>query len=212
MKKFKLLLIGIVLIVLVGFDANNFTPDNLVDDYQKEYLSEEINSCSESAIKTYMDYRAITNTASTQYRFIDEHMNVDKSGLLIDGDGFIGVALGSYYGPIGSRYYFTLSSGAILPLVKVEAKSDNHTVGGCNAQDGSVIEFVIDSDVAHNFFGGNNGYVLNGNFNNYEAFNGEIIKVEAVLNEKKKAYNIEYIMPTPQQFDNQDIFKDTSGF
>lgn len=152
-------------------------------DYQKEYIGEDIEVCSSSSTKTYMSYKAITDTSSTQYRYIEENMSVDPvTGLLVDEEGFIGVALGSYFGDIGTRYYITLDTGIVLPVVKVEAKSDKHTNNGCaQSVDGSVIEFVIDVDIASSYFGiSSNGYVLSGNFNNFDLFSGEIIAIEKV--------------------------------
>ncbi|MFV0380077.1 MAG: hypothetical protein ACK5KQ_04545 [Anaerorhabdus sp.] len=155
--------------------------------YNKEFVSEAIEVCSSSATKTYMSYKAITSKRSKQYRFIDEHMKVDETtGLLIDEDGFIGVALGSSFGEIGTRYYFTLDSGAVLPLVKVDAKATVDAPNGCShSKDASVIEFVIDTDIAKEYFGvSNNGYISQGNFNNNEYFNGEIEAIELVSDER----------------------------
>ena len=50
--------------------------------------------------------------------------------------------------------------------------------------DGSMIEFVIDDEIAYDYFGGTNGLVSNGNFNNYEYFKGKITDVEAVSDER----------------------------
>ena len=160
---------------------------NELKNYEKEYSDDDYGVCSTSSTKTYMDYRAITDTSSTQYQYIQDHMHVDKvTGLLLDEDNFIGVALGSYYGEIGDRFYFELENGAILPLVKIEEKAQSDTYEGCyHISDGSVIEFVIDRQVAQNHFGtSENGYVLSGNFNNYEIFKGDIVSVTKVSDEK----------------------------
>ena len=135
------------------------------------------------------------------------------TGFLYDKDGFIAVALGSYYGEIGDRYYFTLDSGIVLPLVKGEEKADEDTdYTGCyHTLDGSVIEFVIDDEYAASYFGANgNGYVLDGNYNNYSLFNGSIAKVEKVLDEKVErivSYQIDVDIPQ-----NVDIFNYASGY
>jgi len=156
-------------------------------DYEKEFKCEEIESCSSNASKSYMDYRATTVVTSRQYQFMLNHCSVDKTGFLLDEDNFIAVALGSYYGEIGDRYYFTLDSGVVLPLVKAEEKADEDTdYRGCYHNiDDSVIEFVIDSDYAGDYFGvASNGLVNSGNYNNTSLFHGEIVKVEKVLDEK----------------------------
>ena len=82
-------------------------------------------------------------------------MHVDEeTGLLMDDEGFIGVALGSYFGPIGTKYYVTLSEGQTIPIVKIEAKADQHVSNGCeHLEDHSVIEMVIDADIAGEYYG-----------------------------------------------------------
>ena len=221
MKKFLTVFLLLILAVgLCGFDSDTgdeedrpFDIDDLTD-YQKEFESEEISVCSIGKAKTYMDYRAVTATGSRQYWYIHNFMTVDpETGFLYDEDGFIGVALGSFYGVIGDRYYFTLDSGIVLPLVKGEEKDDGDTDStNCFQKwDGSVIEFVISDEYAASYFGANgNGYVLNGNYNNYSLFEGSFVKVEKVLDEKKDdlvSYSVETDIPT-----NVDIFNYASGY
>ncbi len=212
----------VIMMVMSGFTYLNdgkqdedpvFDMDALYD-YQKEYKSEELSVCSTNTAKTYMDYRMTTLVDSRQYQFLNYQCYVDKkTGFLYDKDGFIAVALGSYYGEIGDRFYFTLDSGIVLPLVKGEEKADEDTdYTGCyHTNDGSVIEFVIDSDYASRyFFSNDNGLVLNGNYNNYSLFRGSIAKVEKVLDEK-----VEKIVT--YQIDNEppksiDIFNYASGY
>lgn len=197
-KFYKIILCLIVFVFCSGFtyidkgteddESFSFDIENLYD-YQKEYESEEITTCSTGVPKTYMDYRATTDRSSRQYWFIHDELTVDETtGFLYDEDGFIGAALGSFYGEIGDRFYFTLESGVVLPIVKCEEKADKDTNNtGCyHLEDGSVIEFVIDKNYALNYFGRlSNDYVLNGNYNNYELFKGKIIKVEKVSDEKR---------------------------
>ncbi|MBQ2510209.1 MAG: hypothetical protein II529_05250 [Erysipelotrichaceae bacterium] len=191
-----------------GFDINDLY------DYQKEYKTEELSVCSLNTAKTYMDYRMTTLVSSRQYQFLNYECTVDKeTGFLYDEEGFIAVALGSYYGEIGDRYYFTLDSGIVLPLVKGEEKDDGDTDStNCFQKwDGSVIEFVISDEYAASYFGANgNGYVLNGNYNNYSLFEGSFVKVEKVLDEKSEdivSYSVETDIPT-----NVDIFNYASGY
>lgn len=183
-------------------------------DYHKQFKSEYVEPCATAGAKTYMDYRMTTVVNSRQYQFIHNKLKVDtKTGFLYDKDGFIAVALGSYYGTIGDRYYFTLDSGIILPLVKAEEKADVDTdaMGCYHLIDTSIIEFVIDSDYAGNYFWNNgNGLVLNGNYNNYSLFRGDIVGVEKVLDEKIDnvvTYSIEPVYP--QEI---DIFNYASGY
>ena len=44
------------------------------------------------------------------------------------------------------------------------------------------IEFIIDENTALNYYGvGDNGYVLNGSYNNADEFNGNIIKIIQIM-------------------------------
>jgi hypothetical protein len=192
---------------------NDFDINDLYD-YQKEFKTEELSVCSLNTAKTYMDYRMTTLVSSRQYQFLNYECTVDtETGFLYDEEGFIAVALGSYYGEIGDRFYFTLDSGVVLPLVKGEEKDDGDTNStNCFQKwDGSVIEFVISDEYAANYFGANgNGYVLDGNYNNYSLFQGSIAKVERVLDEKSEdivSYSVETDIPT-----NVDIFNYASGY
>lgn len=158
-------------------------------NYEREYKSVSIGACSTSSVKTYENYKLITSTTSEQYQFIHNEMTVDsETGFLVTEDGFIGAALGYSFGDIGSKYYFVLDTGIVLPIVKVDAKASVHATNGCSANDNaSVIEFVIDPEIAGNYFGSNNGLVCDGNFNNCEDLQGSIVDVEQVLDEKIEA-------------------------
>ena len=173
-----------VMTFMAGYSPEDFTLARL-KNYKKEFKSESIGACSSSSIKTYEDYRMITSVNSAQYQYIHNHCTVDPTtGLLIDEDGFIGVALAYSFGDIGSRYYFDLDTGIVIPVVKVDAKASVDATNGCAADiNGSVLEFVIDTDIALEYFGGTNGLASSGNFNNCEYLNGNIADVERVTDE-----------------------------
>ena len=203
-KKINLILVVLSMFVLLsGFSIDDFSIENL-DEYVKEFESEEIDTCSKSATKTYMSYKSITSKNSKQYKYIENNMSVDEeTGLLIDENGFIGVALGSYYGEIGSKFYITLDTEIVIPVVKVDAKSDAHTVNGCSQSvDGSVIEFVIDKQIAGEFFGvrGVNSLVSGGNLNNDDRLRGKISTVEKV--------NTDAVLDNTTMIGDDDIFID----
>ena len=195
-KLITIIITAIIFIFASGFKYSQMEEDvfdiDSFNDYQKKFKTEEVDTCALGKTKSYMDYRATTDPTSDQYWFIRNNMEVDdKTGFLIDSDGFIGVALGSHYGRIGDRYYFTLDSGVVLPVVKIEEKADKDTDdNGCyHLSDGSVMEFVIDSGIANNYFGRyGNGLVLQGNYANYKLFSGEFVKVEKVLDELRDDY------------------------
>lgn len=222
MKRIIICIFSVLLaLVLCGYTnvSKSSVEENVFDiedfyDYQKQYKTEELEVCAKEGAKTYMDYRMTTVVSSRQYQFIHNELTVDtNTGFLYDKDGFIAVALGSYYGEIGDRFYFTLDTGVVLPLVKAEEKADVDTdITGCyHRLDTSVIEFVIDSDYAAQFFWNyDNGLVLNGNYNNYSEFSGDIKKVEKVLDEKNdKIVSFSTQTEIPE---NIDIFNYASGY
>lgn len=215
-KALTFLSIILLTVALAGFTndkSDHFNTEDLYD-YQKEYVAKEVGTCALGNTKTYMDYRAVTDPSSVQYWFIKENMTVDqKTGFLLDEDGFIGVALGSYYGTIGDRYYFTLDSGVVLPVIKIDEKADRDTdASGCyHTLDGSVIEFVIDRNIADEYYGHYaNGLVLQGNFANYYLYNGDIVKVEKVTDEKRSDY-VTYV-ESPTLIPTDNIFEYASGY
>lgn len=220
MKKALIALFSIAIILTLSgfrFDINDDYGDfdlNYLKDYQKRFECEEIDVCAYSSAKTYMDYRATNLVSSRQYQFIHNNLNVDRqTGFLYDEDGFIAVALGSYYGTIGDRYYITLDSGIVLPVVKAEHKADEDTdYSGCYQKyDKSIMEFVIDADYAADYFGNRgNGLVLNGNYNNYYLFEGEIVKIEKVLDDRSDSVVTYVVNPTVPSVN--DIFNYASGY
>ena len=70
----------------------------------------------------------------------------------------------------------------MLPLIKTDEKAPKDASNGCEVDiNGTVIEFVIDSDRALSHFGTiTNGLVLDGNFNNCPYLSGSIIRIERV--------------------------------
>jgi len=147
------------------------------DNFYDKFV--DIRVCSASSSKTYMSHTLISRN-SIQGKFIEANMTI-KDGFLYDQDGFIGVALGSYFGNIGDRFIFTLDSGIELKLIKIERKADKHTFNGCEQRwDKSVIEFVIDPST-NLIPRASNGYIAQGNFNNLEQFRGRIARVRKEL-------------------------------
>lgn len=137
-----------------------------------------------SSVKTYMDYRAITDKTSPQYQFIhSDEITICEDGFLRDSEGYIGVAMGGYFGEVGSRYICRLDNGVEIKVVKVEVKAEQDTVQDFYGKDNyDIIEFVIDTKaqwMQDNKW--ENGYIFSGNFNNYEAFNGKIVEIDKVI-------------------------------
>lgn len=137
-----------------------------------------------SSVKTYMDYRAITDKTSPQYQFIhSDEITICEDGFLRDSEGYIGVAMGGYFGEVGSKYICRLDNGVEIKVVKVEVKAEQDTVQNFYGKDNyDIIEFVIDTKaqwMQDNKW--ENGYIFSGNFNNHEAFNGKIVEIDKVI-------------------------------
>lgn len=103
----------------------------------------------DTSFKSYMDYRAITDTSSVQYK-MQQEAYTDEYGLRKYKTGDYMVAMGSYYGEVGDRFRVTLDSGETIRCIMGDAKADCHTDAYnqyTEAGNGSknVIEFVVDT-------------------------------------------------------------------
>lgn len=123
-----------------------------------------------------MDYRTITDATSRQYQLIySDSITVGDDGLLYNGE-YIGVALGSKFGEIGDKFLITLNGGKQFKAIKVDEKDDSHTIDSCHhANDGSVVEFVINVDLAQQSYP---LAITMGNFDYIDKFNGTVVKIE----------------------------------
>ena len=104
-----------------------------------------------TSFKSYMSWRAITNTRSDQYK-LQQECWTDKNGLRRYDDYYV-IALGSYYtDEIGDTFRVTLDTGKTFKAVVGDFKADHDTdklnqytptsdVGKC------VVEFVVDTKV-----------------------------------------------------------------
>lgn len=121
--------------------------------------------------KTYMDYRCISKS-SAQYNIIASQTHVNNDGLLITNDGYIGVALGSKYGPLGSKFKVTTDKNKTFKVIKVEEKSDKHTINGCVDSSNAMIEVVCDTTKIPS------NVKLHGDFDCYPLMSGTITHME----------------------------------
>ena len=94
-----------------------------------------------------MDYRAVTDEASEQYALLSRATHADNGLLYIDGH--LCIALGSKWGPVGTRYIFRMSTGDEILVIKADEKQDAHTAGGegWQGQDGHVMELIVDAEI-----------------------------------------------------------------
>lgn len=96
--------------------------------------------------KSYMDYRAITNRASEQWK-MQQYAKTSEKGLRMIGDRYM-VAMGTYYAnAVGEEYRIHLSSGQVVEVVVGDIKSDAHTDSNrqYTRSNKSIIEFIVDT-------------------------------------------------------------------
>ena len=98
--------------------------------------------------KSYMDYRAITNTHSAQYR-LQQHAETDENGLRTYNGRYM-VAVGTYYGEVGDNLTVTLDTGESFDCVIGDIKADSttdetHRYHPMAGGKGNVIEFIVDT-------------------------------------------------------------------
>lgn len=121
----------------------------------------------------------ITDKTSKQWALL-QILNYDTDGMIRDNEGYIAAALGSYFGPIGSRWIFLLDNGKQIKIIKADQKQDQHTYN-YNCMQGyaalDIIEFVIDDRIMPRW---SNGYVYGGNFNNCLEYQGKVIAWQRV--------------------------------
>lgn len=137
-----------------------------------------------NSFKSYMDYRSITDTTSSQWKLLNSgNIIVSNDGLLRDADGYIGIAIGTYYcDMVGERFIITLDSGNEIHAIVVDIKADKDTFDGANHKvDSSMIEFVIDIDQASNYY---KKAIVLGNFDAEDEFHGNIVKIEKIVEGK----------------------------
>lgn len=128
-----------------------------------------------------MSVYAITDTTSAQYRLINSgEIQICDDGLLRDEYGYVGVAIGSYYADnIGDRFIITFEDGSQVKIIVVDMKADKDTINGANhITDGSMIEFVIDVELANESYP---DAIIMGDFNWTEEYSGNISKIEKVI-------------------------------
>lgn len=97
---------------------------------------------SHSENKLWMDYRAVTNTRSPQYRILSQS-RVGSDGIL-RCNGYICVALGQRYGHIGDKFSIKIGDHEVKAIM-ADAKKWKDTQGGNGWNDpyGNVLEIIV---------------------------------------------------------------------
>lgn len=125
-----------------------------------------------SSFKSYMDYHAITNKKSKQYK-LQQQCVTDANGLRVY-DGYYTIAVGTGFGAgVGDYLDVKLSTGTLLHCIVGDLKQNAHT-GSDNIQvshNGNVIEFIVDTDTL------NKEARTRGNISAISGFEGDVESV-----------------------------------
>lgn len=155
-RRFTLILVVIVLVAFLIIMPKNvyaeINPNQAATEYNIELWEMWTQDTANSQKMTFMDYRAITNKESNQYKFQQrDDVWVDEYGFLVQNSEWYVVAMGSYWGKIGDKFIIHLENGEIISCVLGDIKSDRHTDGKnyAHASDGHVVEFLIDSSAPY---------------------------------------------------------------
>ncbi len=99
-----------------------------------------------SAQKTYMSYKAITNQSSKQWKLQQEAIT-DEYGFR-RYEGCYMVALGTYYTgqECGKKFKITLDTGVSFNVITGDVKSDKHTDELHQHRNGNIVEFIVDTN------------------------------------------------------------------
>ena len=163
--------------------ANYSTWKSIVDqiDSNREFL--EVPN-EDTSFKSYMNYTAITNKKSLQYKMQQEAWT-DEDGLRRFGDAYM-VAMGTFYANgCGEYFEITLESGESFTVVTGDIKSDSHTddrnmyspiyIDG-EMKYANILEFIVDtSDLSR-------GVRRSGNIGTIDRFGGQIKTIERIKN------------------------------
>lgn len=148
---------------------------SVVQEIEPEYISKYVPS--NNSFKSYMSYKAITMKSSPQYK-LQQTAYTDMYGLRMVNGRYC-IALGTYYtSTIGAKVDVVMANGSILKCIVGDIKANKDTDSqNIKAQDGSVVEFIIDSSALHPMARrmGNISYAA-------EKFSGEITEIRVYQN------------------------------
>ena len=124
-------------------------PDNQEDliavDSEPEFVNMEVPYAqnTNTGFKSFMDYRALTNKRSEQYK-LQQDATTNDEGFRIYDDCYM-VAMGTYYvNNIGEKFRITLEDDTVFYAVAGDIKSDLHTDSKHQHKNGNIVEFIVD--------------------------------------------------------------------
>lgn len=154
--------------------SENTIEEFVIKDFEPEYESLIIpyGDCSNYM---YMDYRALTNTASKQWE-LQQYAYTDWQGIRVY-DGCYMVAMGTFYGNVGDKFRITTDWGNVYNVIMGDAKGWDSVDGWYHvAGDGriNVVEFIVDTYAI-------DGYAATmGDMGVLDNIGGDIVKIERI--------------------------------
>lgn len=144
-----------------------------LEKYETKPVAKPVYSTSWGSMKSYMSYKAITNTRSKQYQLQKQAVTDPTTGIrTVNGDYC--VAIGSGWGcGIGDRILVTLQGGKTFNAIVADAKADAHTNSDnkTTTHDRSVVEFVVDIPALPR------SVRISGNVGTLDQFSGGVVSI-----------------------------------
>ena len=144
-----------------------------LETYETKKPTKPVYSTSWGSMKSYMSYKAITNTRSKQYQLQKQAVTDPTTGIrTVNGDYC--VAIGSGWGcAVGDRILVTLQGGKTFNAIVADAKADAHTNSDnkTTTHDNSVIEFVVDTGSLPK------SVRISGNVGTLDQFSGGVVSI-----------------------------------
>lgn len=162
---------------IIEVQEDNITVKESADEIkQNENLIEHIDGM-DTSIKTWMDYRAITDTSSPQWQ-LQQDAYTDENGLRKVGDYYC-IAFGTgVSNGIGSKFKVTFDNGNEIVVIVADHKADRHTDKTNTYMNinnkANIMEFIVDSNKL------DNTAKVMGDVNYISGFEGQIIYIEEV--------------------------------
>ena len=134
----------------IEYEESESSSEETEENESTQYVEKSIYVGSQDLRFSYMDWRTITDQTSDQWKLQNWYSITDWTTGIRTVNGRYSVAVGSTVSVEKGRYIdLYLEKGTIIPCVISDTKADYDTWGneGIVGNDGSVIEFIVDTDV-----------------------------------------------------------------
>lgn len=134
----------------IEYEESESSSEETEENESTQYVEKTIYVGSQDLRFSYMDWRTITDQTSDQWKLQNYYSITDWTTGIRTVNGRYSVAVGSTISVEKGRYIDVyLENGTIIPCVISDTKADYDTWGneGIVGNDGSVIEFIVDTDV-----------------------------------------------------------------